>query len=197
MTDNNEDHGYAIPAASIANINIGAIESRSRKAACEIRRLGNLMEKGEDTKEDLGQLIQLLFEMDEKTEAEYLLRRNLEIGEESHTLYLKLFGKQKIKLFREAIAGFATQFHTELAIREESDFLDETYLLPPYQTIPPLPSGPCEVRFDFSERDFVSSDVCQLEGNEYVVLKWVEDQWRHLHDEDIKIPMHTDCDYHS
>ena len=174
MKDSEEDI-CAIPAASIADVDIAAIAEHSERTAREISRLGQLMDQGKETEEEFAQLIKLLFETGAKVEAEYLLRRNLEVGDASHSLYLELFGTVKVQEFRDAILAFRTEFETGLTLVEELAFLDETYLLTSKQSNCSLPSGPCEVRFDYSERDFVSADISQLDGNEYLITAWVQD----------------------
>lgn len=86
-----DDDEHAIPAANIGDTDVVALAQTNPAAATEIARLEDLMNRGEETKEEFLHLCQLLFDIGSVAASEYLLRRNLDYYE-GHALYVRLFG---------------------------------------------------------------------------------------------------------
>lgn len=162
----------AIPAANIEDVDMESVAQRDPAAAQEIAELATLLGQGEETEEQFRRLCQVLYELDEKAEAEYLLRRNLEEGDENHKLYLQLFGTLKIDELRAAINAFEAQFEAKLEFIEKLGFLDETYRCSKLT----LFEGPCEVRFDYAEKNVITADACS-DGDDYLILHWKIKLW--------------------
>src|SRR5262249_54518036 len=139
-----------------------------------------LMGRGKETAEEFSQLVKLLHQVGCTDKAEYLLRRNLEVGKESESLYRELFGTEKDEEYSAAIAAFADQFSVELELRENREFLDNDYRTEPRLTRFDefrLLNEPCDVRFDYSNKDAVEADVSSMESDEYLILRWVNRVW--------------------
>jgi hypothetical protein len=107
------DDRYAIPAANIGDTDLAAVARTPPAAAEEIARIEQLMNRGEETKEEFLQLCQLLFDVGSVAASEILLRRNLD-HYEGHDLYVRLFGTTKQEEFQTAIEVFQSQFEVEL-----------------------------------------------------------------------------------
>src|SRR3954447_19813797 len=124
-TMDHED-GYAIPAANIGDTDLVALAQTNPAAAKEIARLEDLMNRGEETKEEFLKLCQLLFDAGSVAASELLLRRNLDYYE-GHALYARLFGTERQEEFDAAIEAFESQFDLELVLVAEEDFLVSTF----------------------------------------------------------------------
>ena len=160
-----DDHKYAIPAASIGDIDLDAVAQNNPTAAKEIARLKDLMGRGEETPEEFCILCELLYDVGETANSEYLLRRNLDEDDPSHDLYFKLFGNDKPDEFDNAIESFKSQFNVSLTFVEKNDFLDTTFNSsdgPPRSDIFELLSNPCEIRFGFTRQDKIECDITKL-----------------------------------
>jgi hypothetical protein len=72
------DKGFVIPAAHIRHVDLSRVGPGQ---AAEIRRLGSLMERGAETRDEFVQLVRLLAETGFRSRAEYLLRRNYVVVE--------------------------------------------------------------------------------------------------------------------
>jgi hypothetical protein len=156
--------GHGIPAAHIADVDLDAIADRA--AAQELARLGDLLDRGEETREEFCRLCQLLHDVGETTKSEYLLRRNLDEDDPSHDLYFKLFGNDKPDQFEAAIESFKSQFNISLTFIEKNDFLDLTFHSdggPPRSDDFSLLTRPCEVRFGYIEQDKIECDITLLD----------------------------------
>ena len=166
-----------IPAAHIQDVDLSAVDPT---LAAEIRRLGDLMERGEETPEQFARLVRSIHQIGEFHEAEYLLRQNLEVAADGVALYGELFGTEKPDEFAEAIEAFGQQFDIRLDLIESQEFLESVY-----HTVPTSPrfddfrllGEPCEVRFDYSHPDFVVADVSSMADEEYLILRWVKGVW--------------------
>lgn len=169
-----------IPAATIADMDLSDIAKQAPEVAAEITRLGDLLHRGEETPEEFRLLCQILFEQGKVSKAEYLLRRNLEEGDENHALYLRLFGRVKEQEFSRAIQDFQTAFKANLHHKESYSFLHSVYELEPFslEEAPfPVFAEACEVGFYYSEQDAVTAEVDGLESDRYVTLNWFGDKW--------------------
>ena len=116
-----EDAG-AIPAANIGDTDLVVVAQTRPAVAKEIARLEDLMNRGEETKEEFLRLCQLLFDVGSIVASEYLLRRNLDCYE-GHALYVRLFGTTRQDEFNAAIEAFESQFDLKLKLLAEKDFL--------------------------------------------------------------------------
>ncbi len=177
---------YEIPAAGIDNVDLDSIRMSHPDAAVEIERLGALLSAGEESEEDLRRLGALLHDVGEVAEAEYLLRRNLDVGDQTHSLYLQLFGDEKEKEFLEAIKAFRKQFDVDVELLEEFGFLDQLFLMSPGTPVDPelmLLGMPCEVNFHYSFEDCVRADVICDERAEAAIMSWREGIWEIAEDE--------------
>jgi hypothetical protein len=179
---------HAIPAASIRGVDLEAIAARFPEEAREIARLGDLMERGEETEGEFRRLCELLHTVGETKEGEYLLRRNLAYYEGLET-YQRLFGTAIPDNFSRAIASFAEEFGLHLTLRRERAFLDQEC-----QSVPLLGdhsrftilNGCCDVRFDYWHRDFVTAEIVAtgaqkvnyFDLNTCIFLRWQNDRWR-------------------
>jgi hypothetical protein len=171
------DDGYAIPAATVRDVDLSGVDPA---LAAEIRRLGDLMERGEETPEQFSELVRLVLGAGHSTKAEYLLRRNLEGVANGPALYRDLFGTEKPDEFATAIEAFGEQFGVELELVENRDFLDQVYHTragSPRWDVFRLLGKPCEVRFDYGDPDAVAADVSSLSDDEYLLMQWVDGVW--------------------
>src|SRR5438128_8649027 len=144
-----EQHGHAIPAANIGDTDLSALAKTNPDAAKEIARLEDLMNRGEETKEEFRRLCQLLFDVGSVGAAEILLRRNLDYYE-GRALYTQLFGTAKQEEFDAAIEAFKSQFNLELVLVTQNDFLISTFHADggaPRSDAFALLSRPCEIEF--------------------------------------------------
>jgi hypothetical protein len=182
----NDEHGYAIPAASIGDTDLVALAQTNPEAAKEIVRLVALMDRGEETKEEFLRLCQLLFDIGSTTEAEYLLRRNLDYYED-RALYTRLFGLTKVEEFDAAIEAFRSQFDLKLVLVAQNDFLVSTFHsnggLSRSDALALL-SSPCEIKFGYIEQDKIEADITLLdpgrevfEGDECLLMFFVNGVW--------------------
>jgi hypothetical protein len=127
MSEQDEDD-YEIPAASIDGVNVEQISKTHPEKAKEIARIGELLNRGEETEDDLLQLGRLLYEVGKAKESEYLLRRNTcEENDAVHQLYLQLHGTTAEEYFMQSINSFTSQFGVELSQKQRRDFLCHTY----------------------------------------------------------------------
>jgi hypothetical protein len=169
-----------IPAAHVRDVDLAAVAAIDPDAAAEIARLGQLMELGEETEEEFFRLVKLLHRVGWTKKAEYLLRRNLEVGEEGWALYFEMFGTDKQDEFTAAIAAFVDQFSVELVPIENQGFLDSAYRTESQQARFDefrLLNDPCEVRFSYASEDAPEADVSSLETDDYLILRWVNGVW--------------------
>jgi hypothetical protein len=172
-----EDEPFAIPAATVQDVDLSRLSSAT---AAEIRWLGHLMDCGDETPEQMAQLIGLLHDAGFLAKSEYLLRRNMNAVANGLALYHELYGTEKPDDFAAAIEAFGEQFSLDLDLVKERGFLDRGY-----RTVPSLVrfdefqllSEPCEVRFDYANKDAVEADVSSLGGDEYLILRWVNGVW--------------------
>jgi len=180
-----EDAG-AIPAANVGDTDLVALAQTNPMAAKEIARLEDLMNRGEETKEEFLRLCQLLFDVGSVAASEYLLRRNLEYYED-HALYVQLFGTAKQEEFQTAIEAFKSQFDVDLVLIAEKDFLVSTFRSddgPPRFDAFALLSRPCEIKFGYIEQDKIEADVTLLDpgrevfdADECMLLFFVNGVW--------------------
>lgn len=169
-----------IPAATVQDVDLTGSDAA---LAAEIRRLGNLMELGDESPEEFSRLVRLLVEAGCGAKAEYLLRRNVVAAAGEQALYRELFGTAKPDEFAASIAAFASQFEVELEFVAGYDFLDAKYRVRPCVRRPDdfgFLSEPGEVRFDFSEPDHVSAHVSSSGGRGHWPLYWLAGEWKHV-----------------
>ena len=160
-----DEDKYAIPAASIGDTDLNAVEQTNPAAAKEIARLEDLMNRGEESKDDFLRLCQLLFDVGSAGDSEYLLRRNLDYYE-GDSLYKQLFGTTKQDEYDTAVDAFKSQFTLELKPIETNDFLDTTFRSdggPSRSDDFQLLSNPCEVRIGYSHQDKIDADIVLLD----------------------------------
>ncbi len=180
-----EDAG-AIPAANIGDTDLVAIAQTNLAATKEIARLEDLMNRGEETKEEFLRLCQLLFDVGSVSASEYLLRRNLDYYE-GHAIYVRLFGTARQEEFDAAIDAFKSQFDVDLELVAENDFLISTFRSdgssPRFDNFALL-SRPCEIKFGYIEQDMIEADVTLfapgrdvLDADECMVLFFVNGVW--------------------
>lgn len=170
-----------IPAANIYDIDLSDVSEQAPEVASEIIRLGELLRLGDETPEEFRLLCQLLFDYGKVSEAEHLLRANLEEGDENHALYLRLFGKAKEEEFLRAIEDFQTAFNTKIHHKESFGFLHTVYELDPLPVeeapFPLFAEESCEVLFDYNEKDAITAHVENIELGGYVILQWIGGKW--------------------
>jgi hypothetical protein len=172
------DDPSVIPAATVQDVDLSAAEPA---LAVEIRRLGDLMERGEETPEQFAELVRLLVRAGQRHKAEHLLRRNLEVIADGLALYRELFGTARPDEFAAAVEGFKEQFGVGLEFLSSRGFLDARYrvLSGPRQAQMVRQLGePCEVQFDFADPDVVAADVVGQSDEEYRLLRWEDGRWR-------------------
>jgi hypothetical protein len=172
-----EDDPSAIPAATVQDVDLSGVPAVT---AAEIWRLGQLMDAGEETPEQMAQLVRLLHDAGFRAKSEYLLRRNMDTVADGAALYHELYGSEKPDKFAAAIEAFGEQFTLTLELVEERDFLDRLYhttaqsaRLDDFRLL----SEPCEVRFDYASEDAVEADVSSLADEEYMILRWINGVW--------------------
>lgn len=156
-----DEERYAIPAASIGDTDLDAVAQTNPTAAKEIARLEDLMNRGEDTKDDFLRLCQLLFDVGSLADSEHLLRRNLD-GYEGGYLYTRLFGTLKEEEFSAAVGAFKSQFDLDLVLAEKNDFLQctfQTAVGPPRSDDLQLLSHPCEIKIGYIQKDKIEADI--------------------------------------
>jgi hypothetical protein len=170
-----------IPGFNIADIDLSDIAEQAPEVAAEITRIGELMHFGDETPEEFRLMCQLLFDYGGISDAEQLLRNNLEEGDETHALYLRLFGREKEEEFAKAIEDFQTAFKAKLRHKETSGFLNTAYELEPLPVEeayhPLFAEESVEVWFTYSEIDAVTAHVENMELGGYVILQWVSGTW--------------------
>lgn len=181
-----DEEGHAIPAANIGDTDLVALAKTNPAAAKEIARLEDLMNRGEESKEEFLRLCQLLFDVGSVAASEYLLRRNLNYYE-GHALYVRLFGTARQEEFAGAIEAFKFQFDLELVLVVEKDFLVSTFRSaggPPRFDAFALLSRPCEIKFGYIEQDKIEADVTLLDpgredfdADECMLLFFVNGVW--------------------
>jgi hypothetical protein len=166
-----DEERHAIPAANIGNTDLVALAQTNPAAAKEIARLENLMNRGEETKDEFLQLCQLLFDVGSVAASEYLLRRNLN-HYEGHALYLRLFGTARQEEFEEAIEAFESQFDVDLVLIAKKDFLVSMFRSdggrPRLLDAVALLSRPCEIKFGYIEQDKIEADVTVFDPGQEV-----------------------------
>jgi hypothetical protein len=171
---------YSIPAATVQDVDLSGANP---VLATQVRELGALMERGEETPEQFAQLIRLLVQIGHGSKAEYLLRRNLETVEDGLNLYKTLFGTSKADEFAAAVKAFEVQFGIGLEFVCSRGFLDTQYRTGPglakTDTFELL-KEPCEVWFDFADPDVVAADVLSTSSEEYMLLRWVGGVWKEV-----------------
>jgi hypothetical protein len=181
-----DEDGHAIPAANIGDTDLVALAQTNPAAAREIARLNDLMNRGEETKEEFLQLCQLLFDVGSVDASEYLLRRNLDYYA-GHALYLRLFGTARQEEFDAAIEAFKSQFNVDLVLMAEKDFLISKFRSGSGQRRSDafaLLSRPCEIMFGYIEQDKIEAQVTLfapgrtvLDADECMVLFFVNGIW--------------------
>ncbi len=181
-----DDHKYAIPAAGIGDTDLDAIARTDPAAAKEIARLENLMNRGEESKDDFLRLCQLLFEVGSVADSEYLLRRNMDYYE-GESLYRRLFGTAKQEEFDTAIDAFKSQFGLSLTVVEKDDFLETTFHSdggPPRSDDFQLLSDPCEIKMGYIQQDKIEADIVLLatdrdvfDADECLLMYFVNGVW--------------------
>ena len=175
-----------IPAGTISVDLKKKSKSYSREVK-EIRRLDDLKDKGEATDEEFCRLVKLLCCIGEKYDAEYLLRRNLEMDGKSHKLYFRLFGNVIEKEFESAINSFKKEFGVSLKfVKHHYGFLDKEYNSVPIKNKKrkyKLLSENCVIRFNCSHKTGVEADVAiapdkeTLTAAEFLLLYWYKGVW--------------------
>lgn len=168
----------AIPAATVQDVDLSAADPA---LAAEIRRLGDLMEQGDETPEQFAELVRLLVRAGQPRKAEYLLRRNIEVVADGPALYGELFGTARPDEFAAAVEGFRTQFGVGLEFVSSRGFLDGLYRVrpgPPRSDAFRLLGGSCEARIDYSDPDAIAADVWGESDEEYLLLRWVGGTWQ-------------------
>jgi hypothetical protein len=168
----------AIPAATVQDVDLSASDPA---LAAEIRRLGGLMEHGDETPEQFAELVRLLVRAGHSRKAEYLLRRNVEGVAEGPKLYRELFGTARPEEFAAAVEGFQRQFGVGLEFVSSRGFLDGLYQVrrgPPRSCAFRLLGEPCEVRIDYADPDLVVADVWSESSEEFLLLRWVGGTWQ-------------------
>lgn len=171
------DDRSAIPAATVQDVDLSAADPM---LTAEILRLGELMERGDETPEQFADLIRLLIRAGHPRKAEYLLRRNLEVVADGPRLYQELFGTGRPDEFTASVEGFRRQFEVGLEFISSRGFLDALYRVlpgPPRSDVFRLLGEPCEVRIEYSDPDAVVADVSSLSSEEYLLLRWVGGAW--------------------
>lgn len=171
---------FAIPVAHIHDIDLTVIRSFDPDIAEEITKLGELLAQGKETPEEFFRLVQLLCRVGQIGKAEYLLRRNWDILDDSYALYRQLFGTAKEEEFAAAVKDFAAKFSVHLEYIGSRGFLDSSYHMQPCSTRLDefrLLNGPCEVRFDFASEEAVEAEVYSPRNQDYMVLRWVNGVW--------------------
>jgi len=182
------EHKYAIPAASIGDTDLVALAKTNPDAAREIARLEDLMNRGEETEEEFRRLCQLLFDVGSVDAAEILLRRNV-AGDKDRALYTQLFGTAKPDEFDDAIEAFKRQFNLELVFTAHKDFLVSTFHTnegSPRSDEFPLLSRPCEIKFGYIEKDMIEADITLLtprrpdvlDADECMLMFFVDGAWK-------------------
>lgn len=172
------DDPSAIPAATIQDVDLSAADPA---LAAQIRRLGDLMDRGAETPEQFAELVRLLVRAGQVRKAEYLLRRNLVAAADGPALYRKLFGTARPDEFAAAVERFQSQFRVELEFVSSSGLLDGLYRVrpgPPRSDAFRLLGEPCEVQIDYSDPDVVTADVWGESDEDYLLLRWVAGAWR-------------------
>jgi hypothetical protein len=183
-----DEDARAIPAATIDDTDFLTLAQTNPAAGKEIARLEDLMNRGEETKEEFLQLCQLLFDVGSVAASEYLLRRNLDYYE-GHALYGRLFGTARQEEFEAAIEAFKSQFDVDLVLMAEKDFLISRFRsdgCPQRSADFALLSRPCEIKFGYIEQDVIEADVTLfapgrdvLDADECMVLFFVNGVWEH------------------
>ena len=181
-----DEDQHAIPAANIGDTDLVALAQTNPWAAKEIARLEDLMNRGQETKEEFLQLCQLLFDVGSVEASEFLLRRNLD-HYEGHALYVRLFGTARQGEFDAAIEAFRSQFDVELVKVAQKDFLVSTFRSdggPLCSDAFALLSRPCEIKFGYIEQDKIEADVILLDpgrdvfdADECMLLLFVNGVW--------------------
>jgi hypothetical protein len=181
-----DERGHGIPAANIGNTDLVALALTDPAAAKEIARLEDLMNRGEESKEEFLRLCQLLYDVGSREAAEILLRRNLD-HYEGEALYLRLFGTTKPDEYAAAIETFKSQFGVELRLVKQDDFLVKTFHSdggPVRSDSFAVLSNPCVIKIGHIERDRVEADVTPLDADrdvfdleECLLLFFVDGAW--------------------
>lgn len=170
-----EDDPSKIPAATVQDVDLSGVPPGT---AAEIQRLGQLMDRGDETPEQMAQLVRLLHDAGFRAKSEYLLRRNMDVVADGSALYRELYGTEKPDEFAAAIEAFADQFSLDLKLVEQCHFLDSRYRTTPrtarFDELRLL-SQPCEIRFDYANE--VEADASSLADEQYMILRWVNGVW--------------------
>lgn len=182
-----DEHGYAIPAANIGDTDLIALSQTKPDAAKEIARLEDLMNRGEETKEEFRRLCQLLHDVGSVAAAEILLRRNLD-HYEGGALYTRLFGTAKQVEFNAAIEAFTSQFALELVLVTQNDFLVSTFHADAGRSRSDafaLFSRPCEIKFGYIEQAKIEADITLrdpgrdvFDADECLLMFFVNGVWK-------------------
>ena len=191
MNDNDDEF---IPAASIGDTDLDAVAWTKPDAAREIARLEDLMDRGDETKDDFLRLCQLLVDVGSTADTEHLLRRNLTFYD-GKSLYNRLFGSEKPDEFNMAVSAFESHFGLNLELIEENDFLVSTFRFDGGKSRTDdfqLLSRPCEVRIGYIERERCEADVVlhdpereMVGADECLLMYFLNGVWELADDADV------------
>lgn len=145
--------------------------------------------RAQATEDDFVRLVKLLCHSGCSSEAEYLLRVNLLIGNgeelredpERARLYVELFGTKRQKELESAITAFANRFSAQLSNRAGATFLVgydcelRSKELKPYR----LQNVPCAISFEYTHREHIQAELWSLkEEDQLIFLKWQKSNWK-------------------
>ncbi len=172
-TENDEeDCGVQIPAASIGEVDFETLSKMHPKEAAEILRIEALMDQGLESHGDFLKLCELLNAFGDSSQAEFLLRRNIntDYGSEDIDKYFELFGMSKWDELSKSVEHFEQQLQLELIeIEADEDFMVLTYRTegsPDGAKQCGLLAGPCYVDIQYTNKDFVVADIMQSGADE-------------------------------
>jgi hypothetical protein len=171
------DDRFAIPAATIQDLDLSLADPA---LAAEIRRLGALIEHGEETPEQFARIVELLVQAGHTQKAEYVLRRNQDVVANGPALYDQLFGRQKPTEFEAAIDAFRVQFGVRLQLVDSPGFLEAVYHSAPGPLAsdrPILLGQACEVAFAYAQPHMIEAEVSCLADDAFLQLNWVNGKW--------------------
>jgi hypothetical protein len=154
----------SIPAAWIGDADLDKIATINPTAAVEIKRLRNLMNCGQESRDDFLHMCKLLADVGYVRASEYLLRRNVDYYD-GISLYQSLFGTEKQEEFEFAIDAFKTQFDLEVSLVARTGFL-----ISRFHTLGSalrsdkfeILSTPCKIEFGYIELDRIEADIMTL-----------------------------------
>ncbi len=181
----NDDYDFTVPAATVEDLDFSFVDPT---VAAEIRRLGQLMNDGEETEEEFVRLIRMVHEAGFTVKGESLLRVNMMGVPDGRAMYLELYGTEKPDAYSTAIAAFQSQFELTLSFVKETDFLIHEYECVPHGDClvrPELLSEPCILMFCYGDEDIVEAHVnVSSDINRFAVLLWDNSEWIASGDDD-------------